>query len=53
MTLPSNAKKLSDQEAESIQLAVKEAGIRAVHPEKMEALADRLVQNLKNVDTQA
>ena len=47
MTLPSNGKKLSDQEADSIELAVKEAGLTAVHPERMEALADRLVENLK------
>ena len=47
MTLPINGKKLSDQEADSIELAVKEAGLPAVHPERMEALADRLVENLK------
>lgn len=49
MTLPSDGKKLSDQEAESIELAVKEAGLTAVHPERMEALADRLVQRLKGI----
>ena len=29
-------------------MAVKDAGIRAVHPEKLEALAEVLVNKLKN-----
>jgi len=47
MTLPTNGKKLSDQEAQSIEIAIEEAGLTAVHPERMEALAERLVSNLK------
>ena len=47
MTLPSDGKKLSDQEAQSIEIAIEESGLTAVHPERMEALADRLVEKLK------
>ena len=47
MTLPSDGKKLSEQEAQSIEIAIEESGLTAVHPERMEALADRLVQKLK------
>ena len=47
MTLPKNGKKLTQNEAESIENAVKESGIRAVHPEKMEPLADMMVSKLK------
>ena len=48
MTLPQNGKKLSKIEEESMEIALKEAGIRAIHPERMEALADSMVQRLKN-----
>ena len=47
MTLPSDGKKLSEQEAQSIEIAIEESGLTAVHPERMEALADRLVEKLK------
>ena len=47
MTLPKNGKKLSQTEAESIESAVKDCDIRAVHPEKMEAFADMMVSKLK------
>ena len=47
MTLPKNGKKLTENEAESMEIAVKEAGIRAIHPERMEALADYLVEKAK------
>tara|TARA_A200000159_G_scaffold91486_1_gene85031 strand:- start:4214 stop:4399 length:186 start_codon:yes stop_codon:yes gene_type:complete len=47
MTLSKNGKKLSQNEAESIENAVKESGIGAVHPEKMEAFADMMVSKLK------
>ncbi len=47
MTLPKNGKKLSQNEAESIENAVKESGIKAIHPEKMEAFADMMVSKLK------
>ena len=48
MTLPQNGKKLSKIEEESMEIALKEAGIRAIHPEGMEALADSMVEKLKN-----
>jgi len=47
MTLPSNGKKLTEKEAESMQIALKEADIRAIHPERMEAFAHQMVENLK------
>lgn len=50
MTLPSDGKKLSDQEAQSIEIAIEESGLTAVHPERMEALAERLVRKLKGSD---
>ena len=48
MTLPKNGKKLTKIEEESMEIALKEAGIRAIHPERMEALADSMVEKLKN-----
>jgi hypothetical protein len=48
MTLPKNGKKLTENEAESMEIAVKEAGISAIHPERMEALADYLVEKAKS-----
>ena len=47
MTLPKNGKKLTKIEEESMEIALKEAGIRAIHPERMEALADSMVEKLK------
>ena len=47
MTLPQNGKKLTKIEEESMEIALKEAGIRAIHPERMEALADSMVEKLK------
>ena len=47
MTLPSNGKKLTEDEKKSMEIAVKEAGIRAIHPERMEALGAHLVERLK------
>ena len=47
MTLPKNGKKLTENEEESMEIALKEAGIRAIHPERMEALADSMVEKLK------
>jgi hypothetical protein len=47
MTLPSQGKKLTSNEIESIQIAVNDVGIRAIHPEKMEAFAEYLVQKMK------
>ena len=48
MTLPKNGKKLTKIEEESMEIALKETGIRAIHPERMEALADSMVEKLKN-----
>lgn len=48
MTLPNKNQKLDKNEVESISNAVKDAGIRAIHPEKMEAYADYLVAQLNN-----
>lgn len=47
MTLPSQGKKLSQNEIESITIAVNDVGIRAVHPDKMEAFAEYLVEKMK------
>jgi len=48
MTLPKNGKKLTLNEEKSMKIALKEVGIRAIHPERMEALADYLVEKVKN-----
>lgn len=47
MTLPSDGKKLDQNEVSSIENAVKDAGIQQIHPDKMEAFADELVSRLK------
>ena len=47
MTLPKNGKKLTKIEEESMEIALKEAGIRAIHTERTEALADSMVEKLK------
>ena len=52
MTLPKDGKKLTETELKSIENAIKDTGIKAVHPEKMEALAEMLVSKLKNEKTQ-
>tara|TARA_R100001443_G_scaffold81936_2_gene88963 strand:- start:13 stop:225 length:213 start_codon:yes stop_codon:yes gene_type:complete len=46
MTLPKH-KKLSESEAKSIESAVEEAGIVAIHPDKMEEFAEYLVQKTR------
>ena len=48
MTLPSNGKKLNQNEISSIISAIREGGIRQVHPDKMEAFADYLVEKFQN-----
>lgn len=48
MTHSPKEKKLSSQEIESMEIAVEQADIRAIHPDKMEAFADYLVQKLQN-----
>jgi len=47
MTLSSKGKKLTKSEEQSMKLAIDDTGITAIHPERMEALADRLVEKLK------
>jgi hypothetical protein len=47
MTLPKNGKKLTEMEEKSMKIALKEADIRAIHPERMEALAHYLVEKVK------
>tara|TARA_B100000212_G_scaffold316825_1_gene272000 strand:- start:391 stop:603 length:213 start_codon:yes stop_codon:yes gene_type:complete len=46
MTLP-REQKINDQDIESMKLAVEEAGIQAIHPDKMEEFAEYLVQNAR------
>jgi|TARA_B100000900_G_scaffold343476_1_gene307208 hypothetical protein len=46
MTLPRN-KKPKAEEIESMKIAVEEAGIQALHPDKMEDFAAHLVEKLK------
>lgn len=48
MTLPIKGKKLDKHEISSINNAIKDAGIQQIHPEKMEAFAEHLVNKLKN-----
>ena len=48
MTLPKNGKKLTEVEEKSMKIALKEADIRAIHPERMEALAHYLVEKAKS-----
>jgi hypothetical protein len=52
MTLQNKNLKLTQNELDSIKIAVKETGIRAIHPEKMEAYADSLVERLKNISNE-
>ena len=53
MTLPQNGKKLTKNEEKSMEIALKESGIKAIHPERMEALADSMVAKLKGNATNA
>ena len=48
MTLPSKSEKLTENELKSIEIAVKDVGLTAIHPEKMEAFAENMVEKLKN-----
>ena len=47
MTLPAQGKKLTQNEIESITIAVNDVGIRAIHPEKMEKFAELMVRSLE------
>ena len=53
MTLPSHGRKLTENEEKSIENAVREAGIQQIHPEKMEAFAQSMVEKLKENATNA
>ena len=46
MTLPKD-QKIEHEKIESMKLAVEEAGIRAIHPDKMEEFAEYLVQKAR------
>jgi hypothetical protein len=46
MTLPKD-RKIQDQHIESMKVAVEQAGIVAIHPEKMEEFAEYLVQKAR------
>ena len=46
MTLPKN-KKIEQEKIESMKIAVDQAGIRAIHPDKMEEFAEYLVQQAR------
>ena len=47
MTLPKD-KKIKENHIESMKIAVEQAGIRAIHPDKMEEFAEHLVQKVRN-----
>lgn len=46
MTLP-REKQIQDQHIESMKIAVEQAGIRAIHPDKMEEFAEYLVRQAR------
>jgi len=48
MTFKREKEELCSEEIESIKKAVKEQGIRAIHPDKMEDWAEHLVRKLKS-----
>ena len=50
MSFKREEKSLKKDEIESMEKAVKEAGIRAVHPDKMEDWAEHLVRKLVTDD---
>ena len=49
MTLPKD-KKLKHEHIESMKLAVEEADIRSIHPDKMEEFAEYLVQKARTLE---
>jgi len=46
MTLPKN-KRINKNEIDSMENAVKDVGIQAIHPDKLEDFAEHMVQKLK------
>jgi|7_EtaG_2_1085326.scaffolds.fasta_scaffold07650_11 hypothetical protein len=49
MTLTNSNQKLTRNELHSIENAVEDVGIRAIHPGRLEAYAAELVERLKSV----
>tara|TARA_B100001063_G_C16762006_1_gene556459 strand:+ start:2474 stop:2629 length:156 start_codon:yes stop_codon:yes gene_type:complete len=47
MTLPIKDQKLSKEEVQSIEIAIEESGVTAIHPSKMEAFAQYMVEKMK------
>ena len=52
MTLPKN-KKIEHEHIESMKIAVEQAGIQAIHPDKMEEFAEYLVQNARKQESKS
>jgi len=51
MSLPSKSKRLSRDEIDSIESAVNDSDIRAIHPDKMEEWAEHLVEKLRSSES--
>lgn len=51
MSLPPKSKRLSRNEIDSIENAVNDSDIRAIHPDKMEEWAEHLVEKLRLNET--
>ena len=50
MTLPKE-RKIQDQHIKSMKIAVEQAGIRAIHPDKMEEFAEYLVRQARQLES--
>ena len=50
MTLPKQ-QKIKEQNIQSMKIAVEQAGIQAIHPDKMEEFAEYLVQNARKQES--
>ena len=50
MTLPKESK-VQDQHIESMKIAVQQAGITAIHPNRMEEFAEYLVQQARQSES--
>ena len=47
MTLSMKDQKLTQEEVESIENAIEDAGVTTIHPSKMEAFAQYMVEKMK------
>jgi len=47
MTLSMKDQKLSKEEVQSIENAIEQSGVTAIHPSKMEAFAQYMVEKMK------